>query len=113
LLDIVEIVHETKIAGIVATNTTIDRSNLLTEQNEIETIGAGGLSGRPLTQRAGDVVRFLRKNLDEKVVIIGVGGIDKADDGLVRIREGADLIQIYTAFIYEGAAIIRQILSKQ
>jgi dihydroorotate dehydrogenase len=113
LLDIVEIVQETKIAGIVATNTTIDRSNLLTDKNEIENIGTGGLSGQPLTQRATEIVQFLRKNLDAKVVIIGVGGIDKADDGVVRIREGADLIQIYTAFIYEGAAIIRRILAKQ
>jgi dihydroorotate dehydrogenase len=112
LLDIVEIVHITKISGIVATNTTIDRSNLLTEKTEIENMGAGGLSGRPLTQRSGEVVRFLRKNLNENVVIIGVGGIDKAVDGVTRIQDGADLIQIYTSFIFEGPKIIRQILSK-
>ncbi len=113
LLDIVEIVRATKIAGVVATNTTISRANLLTPESEISAIGAGGLSGRALAKKSTEVVRFLRNHLGHNIVLIGVGGIDSSDLAADRLREGADLIQVYTAFIYEGPVLVRQILSKQ
>lgn len=107
--DIVEIVKETKIAGIIATNTTISRDNLTSDPLKVEALGAGGLSGKPLTARATEVIGHLRKALGPQVCIIGVGGIMSPEDALEKMKAGADLIQIYTGFIYEGPALIRNI----
>ncbi len=105
LIDIVEIVNTTKIAGVIATNTTISRDGLLSEaRNE-----AGGLSGKPLTQRSTDVIRFLAEKSKKAFPIIGVGGIHSVEDALEKLDAGADLVQIYTGFIYEGPSLIRQI----
>jgi dihydroorotate dehydrogenase len=112
LNDIVEIVQTTKIQGIIATNTTIDRSHLQTSSSELDAIGAGGLSGKPLSARATVVIRHLRQRLGKDIVIIGVGGIFSAQDALEKLEAGADLIQVYTGFIYEGAALIRDINQK-
>jgi dihydroorotate dehydrogenase len=112
LNDIVEIVQTTKIQGIIATNTTIDRSNLLTSLAELDAIGAGGLSGKPLNARATTVIRYLRQRLGKDIVIIGVGGIFSAEDALEKLEAGADLIQLYTGFIYEGAALVKDINQK-
>ena len=109
LQDIVEIVNETKIAGVIATNTTISRENLITPQQELTNIGAGGLSGKPLTKRSTEVIKILRSNLDKHIAIIGVGGIHSAQDAMDKLHAGADLIQLYTGFIYEGPALIREI----
>ncbi|SFF18951.1 quinone-dependent dihydroorotate dehydrogenase [Thermoflexibacter ruber] len=109
LHDIVEIVKETGIEGIVATNTTISRENLHTQQAKIEAIGAGGLSGKPLKQRSTEIIRFLRSKLDKSFVIIGVGGIFTAKDAIEKLEAGADLVQIYTGFVYEGAGIVKEI----
>ena len=109
LLDIVEIVNETGIEGIVATNTTIERGGLLTSKQEIESIGAGGLSGKPLKNKATEIISFLKKHLSERVVIIGVGGIDGANAAVEKLKAGAQLLQVYSGYIYEGPAMVKNI----
>jgi dihydroorotate dehydrogenase len=88
--------------GIVATNTTIGRDGLASSSDEVAAAGAGGLSGRPLRARATDVVRLLRERVGRDMVLIGVGGISTPEDAAERLAAGADLLQAYTAFIYEG-----------
>jgi len=105
LLDIIEIINTTKIAGVIATNTTLSREGLKsTNKNE-----TGGLSGKPLTKRSTEVIRFLAQNSNKSFPIIGVGGIHTAEDALEKLDAGADLVQIYTGFIYEGPALIKAI----
>ncbi|MEQ3689972.1 MAG: quinone-dependent dihydroorotate dehydrogenase [Flavobacterium sp.] len=108
LLDIIDIVNETKIAGVIATNTTISREGLNSE-NKSE---VGGLSGKPLTNRSTEVIRFLSEKSNKAFPIIGVGGIHSADDALEKLDAGASLIQLYTGFIYEGPALIKAINKK-
>ncbi|RAU82377.1 quinone-dependent dihydroorotate dehydrogenase [Pontibacter arcticus] len=110
--DIIEIAIEAKLSGIIATNTTISRDGLYTPSNEIKEIGAGGLSGKPLTKHATEIIRYLRKGLPQSIKIIGVGGIMTAEDALEKLEAGADLLQLYTGFIYEGPALISQINKK-
>jgi len=109
LNDIVEIVQEVDIEGIVATNTTISRENLQTEKSQIESIGAGGLSGKPLRNRSTEVIQFLRQKLGKKFVIIGVGGIFTAQDAQEKLDAGADLVQVYTGFVYEGVSMVSNV----
>ena len=109
LQEIVEIVLETKIDGIIATNTTISRQGLSTNAQIIEDIGAGGLSGKPLTARATEVIRFLRQAIGQDVCIIGVGGIMTAEDAVEKLKAGANLIQIYSGFIYNGPSFVKNI----
>lgn len=105
LLDIIDIVNETKIAGVIATNTTISREGLQSEAK----IEMGGLSGKPLTKRSTEVIRFLSQKSNKSFPIIGVGGIHSAEDALEKLEAGASLIQLYTGFIYEGPALIKSI----
>ena len=105
LLDIIEIVAETKIEGVIATNTTISREGLQSE-NKTET---GGLSGKPLTNRSTEVIRFLSEKSNKAFPIIGVGGIHTAKDALEKLEAGASLVQLYTGFIYEGPSLIKEI----
>lgn len=105
LLDIIEIVQETKIAGVIATNTTISREGL-TSEYKTET---GGLSGKPLTKRSTEVIRFLSEKSGKSFPIIGVGGIHTVEDALEKLEAGASLIQLYTGFIYEGPKLIKEI----
>lgn len=107
--DIIEIVTETDIAGIVATNTTIDRSTLQTDHQQVTQIGAGGLSGKPLNKRSTEVIRYLFEKSQGQIPIIGVGGIDSPDDVLEKLEAGASLVQVYTGFIYQGPSLIRKI----
>ncbi|MCD6062147.1 MAG: dihydroorotate dehydrogenase [Flavipsychrobacter sp.] len=107
--DIISIVFETGIQGLVATNTTIDHSNLETPTNEVEHIGAGGLSGKPLTTRATEVIQYLHEHSGGKVPIIAVGGIFTAEDAIEKLKAGASLVQVYTGFVYEGPAIVSNI----
>lgn len=107
--DIIEIVDEIKLDGIIATNTTISRENLVTEKSKIESIGAGGLSGKPVKNRSTEVIRYLAEKSNKSFPIIGVGGIHSAEDALEKLEAGADLIQLYTGFIYEGPALVKQI----
>ena len=105
LLDIIEIVQETHIAGVIATNTTIGREGLVSD-NQKET---GGLSGKPLKSRSTEVIRFLSEKSKHAFPIIGVGGIFSETDALEKLEAGASLIQLYTGFIYEGAGLIKRI----
>ncbi len=105
LLDIIDIVATTKIDGVIATNTTISREGL-TSVNKEE---IGGLSGKPLTKRSTEVIRFLSERSDKAFPIIGVGGIHSAEDALEKIEAGASLVQLYTGFIYEGPQLIKDI----
>ena len=107
--DIVEIVTTTGIQGIVATNTTIDRSKLKTSKQDVESIGAGGLSGKPLTNRATEVIKYLHQKSNGSIPIIAVGGIFTAADAKEKLDAGASLVQVYTGFIYEGPGIVKNI----
>jgi dihydroorotate dehydrogenase len=107
--DIVEIVQETGIDGVIATNTTIDRSNLSTSQTEVEAIGAGGVSGKVLSKRSTEVIRYLHQKSGGAFPIVGVGGIYSAEDAIEKLQAGASLVQVYSGMIYEGPALIRNI----
>ena len=107
--DIIEIVVETKIAGVIATNTTISREGLVLDKEQVGAIGAGGLSGVPVRQRSTDVIRYLAIKSNKSFSIIGVGGIHSEQDALEKLDAGADLIQLYTGFIYEGPALVKRI----
>mgnify|MGYP001161217495 FL=1 len=105
LLDIITIIKLTKIAGVIATNTTLEREGLQSS-NKIE---SGGLSGKPLTHRSTEVIRFLSEKSKKAFPIIGVGGIHQPEDVLEKLNAGADLIQLYTGFVYEGPGLIKRI----
>jgi len=107
LLDIIEIVKDTQIDGVIATNTTISRKDL--KSDLVSTEEKGGLSGKPLTNRSTEVIRFLAEKSGKAFPIIGVGGIHSAEDALEKLEAGADLVQLYTGFIYEGPALIKRI----
>ncbi len=107
--EIIEIVIDTKIAGVVATNTTISREGLDYKPEEIVAFGAGGLSGKPLAKRSTEVIRYLKTKSKNAFPVIGVGGIHTAKDAIDKIKAGADLVQIYTGFIYKGPALVKEI----
>lgn len=107
--DIIDIVKTTNIAGVIATNTTISREGLNYEKTEIDAFGAGGLSGLPLTKRSTEVIAYLKTKSNNAFPVIGVGGIHSAEDALEKIKAGADLIQLYTGFIYHGPKLIKDI----
>ncbi|MCZ4694906.1 quinone-dependent dihydroorotate dehydrogenase [Ancylomarina euxinus] len=107
--DIIDIVKETKIDGIVSTNTTISRDGLSYPEDQIQKVGAGGLSGQPLRERATEVIRYIHKKSNGSIPIIGVGGIMSKEDALEKLKAGASLIQLYTGFIYEGPALVKAI----
>lgn len=107
--DIINIVRETKIDGLIATNTTISRDGLSTEKEIVEAIGAGGLSGAPLRERATEVIRYLKDKSGAEFPIIGVGGISTPDDAEEKLNAGATLIQVYSGLIYEGPAMVSRI----
>jgi len=107
--EIIEVVRESGIDGIVATNTTIERNHLITTESELKKIGNGGLSGKPLTRRSTEVIRYLHNKSGGKIPIIGVGGIHSAADAMEKINAGASLVQLYTGFIYEGPALVKKI----
>ena len=105
LLDIIEIVTSVKIHGVIATNTTLSREGLQSsDKNEM-----GGLSGKPLTQRSTEVIRFLVEKSKNAFPIIGVGGIHKPEDAIEKLEAGAALVQLYTGFVYEGPAAVKNI----
>ena len=108
--DIIEIINELQLSGVVATNTTISRDGLQTEASLVKAIGAGGLSGKVLASRSTEVVKYLRLHLDPEVAIIAVGGIFTGDDAQEKIDAGADLVQVWTGFLYEGPGMVRRML---
>ncbi|PUZ27889.1 quinone-dependent dihydroorotate dehydrogenase [Chitinophaga costaii] len=107
--DIIEIVQTTRLAGIVATNTTIRREGLQTRTDEIAAIGAGGLSGLPLRERATEVIRYIHTHSGGTIPIIAVGGIFTAAHAQEKLDAGASLVQVYTGFVYEGPGIVKNI----
>lgn len=107
--DIIEIVADVSLDGIIATNTTISRGNLKTSNERIKEIGAGGLSGKPVGSRSTEVIKYLSTKSNKAFPIIGVGGIHSAEDALEKLDAGADLVQLYTGFIYEGPKLVKDI----
>jgi dihydroorotate dehydrogenase len=109
LSDIVDVVQESGIAGVIATNTTIAREGLRAGKSELEAIGAGGLSGAPVRARSTEVIRYLRQRLPRPLVLIGVGGIDSWEAAREKLEAGADLVQVYTGLVYQGPALVKRI----
>lgn len=110
--EIISLVKTTSIDGIIATNTTTSREQLTISDEEIAGIGNGGLSGLPLKERSTEVIRYLATQSNKAFPIIGVGGIHSAEDAMEKINAGADLVQIYTGFIYEGPKLVKEINKK-
>ncbi len=107
--DIIQIVIDTKLDGLIATNTTIDRSGLKTSENELERIGNGGVSGKAVKNRSTEVIKYISEKSNQSFPIIGVGGIHSAEDAIEKLKAGASLVQIYTGFVYEGPSIVKKI----
>lgn len=107
--DIVDIVRDTNISGVIATNTTISREKLNTSQDEVSQIGMGGLSGQPIKERSTEVIRYLHQKSNGKLRIIGVGGIGSPEDALEKIAAGASLVQVYSGLVYEGPGLVKRI----
>jgi len=107
--EIIELVQVTKIEGIIASNTSVSRTHLKTPQTSLEAIGNGGVSGQPIKDKSTQVIKYLSEKSQKAFPIIGVGGIHSEQDALDKIAAGADLVQIYTGFIYEGPALIKRI----
>jgi len=107
--EVIEIVSETKIDGVIASNTSVNREGLIASEEMLNEIGNGGLSGKPVKDRSTKVIKYLAEKSNKAFPIIGVGGIHSGDDALDKISAGADLVQIYTGFIYEGPGLIKRI----
>lgn len=110
--EVIEIVAQTKIDGVIATNTTTSREGLKTNKKRIEEIANGGLSGKPVNATSTRVIKYLSEKSNKAFPIIGVGGIHSAKDAIDKLEAGADLVQIYTGFIYEGPSLIKNINKK-
>ena len=109
LADIVALSFDTQLSGLVATNTTISRAGLITDSKAVIDMGAGGLSGKPVTARATEVVSYLHKNTNGKIPIIASGGIFTGHDAKDKLDAGASLVQVWTGFVYEGPSIVKNI----
>jgi len=107
--EIIEIVAETKIEGVIASNTSVNRDGLKASDKQLAEIGNGGLSGKPIKDRSTHVINYLATTSNKAFPIIGVGGIHSAEDAMEKLHAGADLVQIYTGFIYEGPSLIKKI----
>ena len=107
--EIIELVAETKIDGVIASNTSTDRDNLKVSKKRLQEIGHGGVSGQPIKDKSTKVIQYLADNSNKSFPIIGVGGIHSEKDALEKIKAGADLVQIYTGFVYEGPGLIKKI----
>ena len=107
--EIIEIVAFTKIAGLIVANTTISRDQLKTPAAEVERMGAGGISGKPVTARATAMIKYIHDKSEGNIPMIAVGGIHSAQDALDKLDAGASLVQLYTGFIYEGPALVKAI----
>ena len=109
LNEIVELVEETNLDGVIASNTSVNRNGLKASQERLEEIGKGGLSGQPIKDKSTRVIQYLSEKSNKAFPIIGVGGIHSAEDAIEKIDAGADLLQIYTGFIYEGPQLVKNI----
>ncbi len=112
LVEVIEVVNQLKIAGLVSSNTSIRRENLNTDQKTLENIGAGGLSGLPIYEYSSEVLRTVSQLIDPNIGLIGVGGIDHPNKAEEKLKMGADLIQVYSGMIYYGPSLIKDILKK-
>jgi dihydroorotate dehydrogenase len=108
--DVITILKETKTDGVIATNTTLSREGITTPKDTLDSIGSGGVSGRPLNKQSNEMIKYLRSQLGPDYPIIGVGGIMSVSDAVDKLKAGADLVQIYTGFIYEGPGFVKRIL---
>lgn len=107
--EIIELVAKTKIDGVIASNTSVNRDNLKASKEILQEIGNGGVSGQPVKEKSTKVIKYLADNSNKAFPIIGVGGIHSEKDALDKINAGADLVQIYTGFIYEGPSLVKRI----
>ena len=107
--EVIEIVAETKIDGVIASNTSVNREGLKASKEQLEVIGNGGLSGKPIKERSTAVIKYLTEKSNKAFPVIGVGGIHAAEDAIEKLNAGADLVQIYTGFIYEGPSLVKKI----
>ena len=107
--DVLDLVNEFSIDGLVATNTTISRDGLSTKPAKVDEIGNGGLSGLPIRERSTEIIRYIHDKTGGKLPIIGVGGIMSPEDALEKLSAGASLVQVYTGFVYEGPALVKKI----
>jgi dihydroorotate dehydrogenase len=107
--EIIELVAETSIDGVIASNTSTSRDHLKASKKRLQEIGNGGVSGQPIKNQSTKVIEYLAIHSNKSFPIIGVGGIHSAEDALEKINAGADLVQIYTGFIYEGPSLIKKI----
>lgn len=107
--EILQLIDSHKISGIIATNTTISRNKLNYTEEHINNIGAGGLSGKPLKEKSTEIIKYIRSKARKDLIIIGVGGIFTYANVIEKIEAGADIVQIYTSFIYEGPAVVQRI----
>jgi dihydroorotate dehydrogenase len=107
--DVIDLAKEIRLDGLVATNTTISREELLTEVSAVASVGAGGVSGRPLKERSTEIVRYIQQKTGGAIPIIGSGGIFTAEDAKNKMSAGASLIEVWTGFIYEGPSIVKNI----
>lgn len=107
--EIVDLIHETQLDGVIASNTSTDRKGLKANEKYLEAIGNGGLSGQPIKDKSTRVIKYLADKSQKAFPIIGVGGIHSAKDALEKLEAGADLIQVYTGFIYQGPSLIKSI----
>ncbi|MBC7884202.1 MAG: quinone-dependent dihydroorotate dehydrogenase [Saprospiraceae bacterium] len=107
--DIIEIVHHTGIQGIIATNTTLDRNNIISDTDQI---GAGGLSGFPLKNKSTEMIRYIHHKSGGQITIIGVGGINNPEDAMEKLQAGASLIQVYSGLVFEGPGLVKKINAK-
>ena len=107
--DIIEIAIDVRLDGLIATNTTIHREGLSTSESKINEMGDGGLSGQAIRARSTEVIKYLADRSKGRFPIIGVGGINTAEDAIEKLRAGATLLQVYTGFVYEGPAMLKKI----
>jgi dihydroorotate dehydrogenase len=107
--EIIDLVATTNLDGVIASNTSTDRTGLKASSEQLEAIGNGGLSGQPIKDKSTRVIKYLADKSNKAFPIIGVGGIHSAEDALEKIATGADLVQIYTGFIYEGPSLVKAI----
>jgi len=107
--EIIDIVSITKIGGLIVANTTISREDLQTPKNIVDSLGPGGISGKPVTRRSTEMIHYIHQKSEGSIPMIAVGGIHSAQDALDKLSAGASLVQLYTGFIYEGPALVKAI----
>jgi dihydroorotate dehydrogenase len=107
--DVITLIPEIALEGLIVSNTTLDRSNLLIGESELNKIGAGGLSGKPLHDKSTQLISYIHERTSKDLLIIGSGGIFTGADAQAKLDAGAALIQVWTGFVYEGPAIVKNI----